>query len=76
MSVMDGNHSVTLTLDNSAPPAPHLFWSDQWATKGGWKEYDRAGIDAEITRLIQGWWNKQPENRKFNTRITLWRLNQ
>jgi hypothetical protein len=76
MSVMDGNHSVTLTLDNNDPAAPHLYWSDQWSTKGGWKEYDHAGVDAEITRLIQGWWNKQPENRKFNTRITLWRLNQ
>jgi hypothetical protein len=76
MSVMDGNHSVTLTLDNNDPLTPHVYWSDQWSSKGGWKEYDGAGLDAEITRLTQGWWNGQPENRKFNTRITLWRLNQ
>jgi hypothetical protein len=76
MSLMDGNHSVTLTLDNGDPLTPHVHWSDQWSSKGGWREYDHAGLDAEITRLTQGWWNKQPQNRKFNTRVTLWRLNQ
>lgn len=33
MSVMDGYHSVTLTLDNRAPTAPHIYWSDQGSTK-------------------------------------------
>ena len=75
MSVMDGNHSVTLTLDNNNPLRPTIYWSDQWSSKGGWKPYNRAELDAEVTRLIQGWWNKQPENRKFNTRLRLWRLN-
>jgi hypothetical protein len=76
MSVMDGNHSVALTLDNSNPLIPHIYWSDQWSSKGGWKEYSPDGLDTEITRLTQAWWKNQPENRKFNTRITLWRLNQ
>lgn len=76
MSLMHGNHSVTLTLDNSYPTAPHLYWSDQWSTKGGWKEYNKESLDREITGLTQGWWNKQRQNRKFNTRVTLWRLNQ
>ncbi len=73
---MDGFHSVTLTLDNNDPAKPRIYWSDQWPTKGGWKEYNRATLDAEITRLTQGWWNDQPEQRKHNTRTTLWRLNQ
>lgn len=76
MSLMDGNHSVTLTLDNNDPLTPHLYWSDQWSTKGGWKDYDKTGVDSEITRLTQAWWNDQPEDRKFNTRVTLWRLKQ
>lgn len=28
MSLMDGNHSVTLTLDTNDPLTPHLYWSD------------------------------------------------
>ena len=76
MSLMDGYHSVTLTLDNDDPSTPHLYWSDQWSTKGGWKEYNKAGLDAEITRLTQAWWNLHDEKHKPNTRTTLWRLNQ
>jgi hypothetical protein len=74
MSLMDGDHSVTLTLDRTDPGQPHVYWSDQWSSKGGWKEYDRAGLDAEVTRLIQGWWDDQPEGKKFNTVIRLWRM--
>jgi hypothetical protein len=76
LSLMDGNHSITLTLDNNIPAQRKLYWSDQWSSKGGWKEYDRAGLDGEITRLTQNWWNDQPANRKFNTRMRLWRLQQ
>jgi hypothetical protein len=75
MSLLHGNHSVTLTLDNGDPATPHVYWSDQWSSKGGWLEYNRARLDAEITRLTQLWWDPQPERRKFNTRVTLWRLN-
>ncbi len=49
-------------------------WSDQWSSKGGWKEYDRSGLDSEITRLTQAWWKEKPENLKPNTKTTLWRL--
>jgi len=75
MSLMDGYHSVTLTLDNSDPRNPRLYWSDQWSTKGGWKEYDKAGLDTEITRLTKAWWAPYDEKHKPNTRTTLWRLN-
>jgi len=74
MSLLDGNHSITLTLDNNNPGAPVIYWSDQWSTKGGFKKYDRTGLDAEVTQLTQAWWDKQPEARKFNTKTTLWRL--
>lgn len=76
LSLMDGNHSITLTLDNNIPSQPVIYWSDQWSSKGGWKQYDKAGLDGEITRLTQSWWKDQPEDRKFNTRMRLWRLNQ
>jgi hypothetical protein len=76
MSLLDGDHSVTLTLDNNNPGAPVIYWSDQWSTKGGFKKYDRAGLDAEVTHLTQAWWDKQAEGRKFNTKTTLWRLQQ
>ena len=76
MSLLDGNHSVTLTLDNNNPGAPVIDWSDQWSTKGGFKKYDRAGLDVEVTHLTQTWWDKQAEGRKFNTMTTLWRLQQ
>ncbi len=74
LSLMDGNHSVTLTLDNNKPSSPKVYWSDQWHSKGGWKEYNRNELDAEVTSLIQGWWNKQAEGKKFNTVIRIWRL--
>jgi hypothetical protein len=74
LSLMDGNHSITLTLDNNNPAAPKIYWSDQWGSKGGWKLYDKAGLDKEVTDLIQGWWNKQAEGKKFNTVVRLWRL--
>jgi hypothetical protein len=76
LSLMDGNHSVTLTLDNNDPKQPRMYWSDQWSTKGGWKEYARATLDAEITRLTQKWWNEEPQELKPKTRTTLWRLNR
>jgi hypothetical protein len=74
MSLLDGNHSVTLTLDTSNPAAPKIYWSDQWQTKGGWKEYNRAELDAEVTRLVIGWWDKQKVGRKFPAVVRLWRL--
>jgi hypothetical protein len=74
MSIDDGNHSVTLTLDANNPSAPRVYWSDQWSSKGGWKEYTRAELDAEVTRLVQGWWDKQKEGRKFKPVVRLWRV--
>jgi hypothetical protein len=74
MSLLDGDHSVTLTLDANDPQAPHNYWSDQWGTKGGWKEYTRSELDAEVTRLVQGWWDEQEEGLKYNTVVRVWRV--
>ena len=76
LSLLDGYHSVTLTLDNNDPSQPKIYWSDQWSSKGGWKEYGRDELDKEITSLVQGWWDKQPPKGKHTTVIRLWRLNQ
>ncbi len=75
LSLMDGHHSVTLSLDNNDPENPRVYWSDQWSSKGGWMEFDHVTLDAEITRLIQSWWDGQPVGGKHRTRVTLWRLN-
>jgi hypothetical protein len=74
LSLMDGYHSITLTLDNSVPSNPKVFWSDQWSSRGGWQEFNRAGLDAEITKLTKQWWAAQAADKKSRTRTTLWRL--
>jgi hypothetical protein len=74
LSLLDGYHSVTLTLDAADPAHPRVYWSDQWQSKGGWKEYTRATLDAEVTRLIQRWWDGQEEGRKHLTVVRLWRI--
>jgi hypothetical protein len=74
LSILDGYHSVVLTLDNADPSKPRVYWSDQWSSKGGWKEYNQTELDAEITRLTQSWWAEHPDNRKPNTHSTLWRM--
>lgn len=76
LSLMDADHSVTLTVDTNDPSNPKIYWSDQWKSKKGWKEYTREGLDQEITRLIQGWWDKQAEGKKHTLVVRLWRLRQ
>ncbi len=74
MSMDDGNHSVTLTLDANNPSVPRMYWSDQWPEKGGSKEYTRSELDAEVTSLVQGWWDKQKEGRKYKPVVRVWRV--
>ena len=74
MSLLDGYHSVTLTLDANDPTAPRIYWSDQWKSKGGWTEYTRATLDGEVTHLIQAWWDEQAVGKKFPPVIRLWRM--
>lgn len=74
LSIMDGFHSVTLTLDNNDPGKPRVFWSDQWSKRGGWEEFDQEGLDKEITRNTIRWWDDFEPTRKPRTRTTLWRV--
>jgi len=76
LSLMDGYHSITLTLDNRNLENPLMYWSDQWSSRGGWQLFDKARLDNEITTLTQGWWDGQPAGGKHRTRVTLWRLSQ
>lgn len=73
LSIMDGEHSVTLTLDNSDPSKPRVYWSDQWSSKEGWKEYDRNSLNAEIEKLTKTWWDGKGST-KPKTRATVWRV--
>lgn len=75
MSLMDGHHSVTLTLDNNDPQNPRVYWSDQWRSRGGWQEFNRLTLNAEIARWTLTWWDEKPVGRKPRTRTTLWRVN-
>jgi hypothetical protein len=74
LSIDDGNHSVTLTLDANDPRAPRMYWSDQWESKKGWKEYTRSGLDAEVTRLVKRWWDEQQVGKKFTPVVRVWRV--
>ena len=74
LSIMDGYHSVTLTLDYNDPEAPHIYWSDQWTSKGGWVEYEADELDEEITRHTKHWWDGFEKARKPRTCTTLWRI--
>lgn len=78
LSLMDGYHSVTLSLDNRNPAHPRIFWSDQWSSRGGWEQFSRATLDAEVTSLTQTWWDDELKDtkRRLRTRVTLWRLHQ
>lgn len=74
MSLLDGYHSVTLTLDANNPTRPRIYWSDQWQSKKGWKEYSRSSLDAEVVKLVKQWWDSQAEGKKHKTVVRLWRI--
>jgi hypothetical protein len=87
MSLMDGYHSVTLSLDNTDPAKPRIFWSDQWSTKGGFMEYTRANLDVEIEHLTHAWWEEEAAGTgesalktgraiRMNTVVRLYRLSR
>lgn len=76
LSLMDGYHSITLTLDNNNPSNPIVYWSDQWSSRGGWQAFEKYGLDAEITELTNTWWNRQDASSKSRTRVSLWRVSQ
>lgn len=69
----DMSHSVTLTLDNTDPSKPVVYWSDQWKGKG-WKPLDKAGLDAEVASVTQFIWKDKDERHKPGTHLTIWRL--
>lgn len=71
LSLMDGYHSITLNVDTSDPANPKIYWSDQWASNGGFRLHTKESLDAEITRLTTSWWNPTTKHR---TRAQLWRL--
>ena len=75
LSIMDGYHSVTLSLDNTDLNNPKIYWSDQWSSGGGWEEFNKSNIDDRIILLTQRWWNSKPVGKKPKTRVTLWRIN-
>lgn len=77
LSLMDGFHALTLTVDNNDPTAPKVFLSDQvpgWTS--GWKEYTAAELQAHVLDLVQSWWDGMAVGKKHTTVIRLWRLSK
>lgn len=77
LSLMDGFHALTLTVDNNDPSSPKVFLSDQvpgWTS--GWKEYSAADLDAHVVDLVQGWWDGMAVGSKHTTVVRLWRLSR
>jgi len=78
MSLVDGYHSVVLTLDNNDPDRPRIYWSDQWGSRGGWQEFNHADLDAEVLQLTRDFrlrFNREHGGSVWpRTRVTLWRL--
>jgi hypothetical protein len=74
MGLADYSHSIVLTLDNTLPGQPVIYWSDQWKEKEGWKKLDKDGLDAEVVRVTKIIWDKYDEKHKPNLKVTLWRL--
>ena len=80
LSIMDGYHSVLLSLDNSDPAQPKIYWSDQWPSNGGWLALDGAGLDSRVISLTKRWYPEfiaEKERRTGKkvaprTRTTLW----
>ena len=77
LSLMDGFHALTLTVDNNDPAAPKVFLSDQvsgWTD--GWKEFSAAALDTHVLEMVQGWWDGMPPGGKHKTVVRLWRLSR
>ncbi|HAS41869.1 MAG TPA: hypothetical protein DCS93_15420 [Microscillaceae bacterium] len=55
MGILDGHHSVTLTLDNRDPSKPIIYWSDQWFP---WEKMNKQSLDEKITAsTTRNWYN-------------------
>lgn len=89
LSLMDGFHSVTLTVDNRDPKKPIVRFTDHTINHGdGWEPMQKAdsghkeafkegsprGLDEYITYFIQVNWDAQDEGKKMTPWIRLWRL--
>lgn len=75
LSIMDGFHALTLTVDNRDLLSPKVFLSDQvqgWTD--GWKEYDATALTAHVLTMVQNWWDAMAEGKKHTTVLRLWRL--
>jgi hypothetical protein len=75
MAIMNGQHSVTLFVDNQ-PDGKTLYWADQWRIDpgddffqlpgaiSGFRQYEQAGFDKFIETKTNEWWNEvhQPKS--------------
>lgn len=71
LSLMDGYHSVALVLDQTDLSDPKVYWCDQWASNGGWREHTKESLDTNVENLTRSWWS---DSKKPKCRTTLWRV--
>ncbi len=80
LSILGDYHTVTLSLDNTDPSSPTLYWSDQFmgrepANVRGWARVSSGEVlDQTIEKLTRKWW-KDNESRHFSPHARLWRIN-
>ena len=70
LSVADGYHSMTLTVDNTGN-SPIYYLADQ---NDGWESKTSAALDSEILTWTQSAWDRANDATRPKTRTTLWRL--
>ncbi len=75
-SLMDGNHTIMLVMDNRDPSEPVYYWADQWASNEGWKAMTAEDFDARALESETRWWQTKaddpdhPVKFKTQSRVT------
>lgn len=89
LSLADGYHVATLTVDNRDRSNPKLYWADQTNNHNdGWEEYQRKdsghptkysknyvrGLNEYILYAIQEFWKRDDPRNRPTPIIRIWRL--
>lgn len=75
-SLLDGDHSIMVIVDNRDPADPKFFWGDQWSQSRGWKPLTAETFDARVVENTVDFWTSaatrvtKPVKFKTQSRIT------
>ena len=75
LSIMDGLHSVILTVKHEDRKNQIFYYSDQWPTNEGWRRFKKDELDTWVTQWTQTWWDRYGSvGQKHKTRATIWQV--